>query len=125
MRVGIFDTMDCAHTLPGVDKGELHGHTYKVEVVVQGRFDGKMLLDFKTLRQSARQAMALFDHKNANEVLKFPSTENICLALFQTLKKSQPGLVTLRLWEGNSKWSEVTAGDPSLMQDPGWLQAPR
>src|SRR5438552_13982145 len=86
MRVGIFDYMDCAHSLPGIDKGEVHGHTYKVEVVVQGEFKGKMLIDFKSLRESARQAMSHFDHKNANDVLNYPSTENICLAIFETLK---------------------------------------
>jgi 6-pyruvoyltetrahydropterin/6-carboxytetrahydropterin synthase len=124
MRVGIFDYMDCAHSLPGIDKGELHGHTYKVEVVVQGEFMGKMLIDFKALRGAARLAMAHFDHKNANEVLRYPSTENICLALFQDLKTRQPGLVALRLWEGNSKWAEVSAEDPSAQGDPGWLRRP-
>lgn len=121
MRVGIFDYMDCAHSLPGIDKGEVHGHTYKVEVVVQGEFKGKMLIDFKTLRESARLAMSHFDHKNANDVLKYPSTENICLAIFETLKVTQPGLVSVRLWEGTSKWSEVALDDPSAKGDPGWI----
>jgi 6-pyruvoyltetrahydropterin/6-carboxytetrahydropterin synthase len=122
MKVGIFDYMDCAHHLPGIDKGEVHGHTYKVEVIVQGKFDGKMLVDFKTLRHSAREAMALFDHKNANDVLAYPSTENICLALFQTLKKKESRLVQIRLWEGGSKWAEMTADDPGAEGDPGWTK---
>ena len=38
MRVGIFDFMDCAHSVKALDGCDVpHGHTYKVEVVVEGR----------------------------------------------------------------------------------------
>ena len=37
MRLGITEFIDCAHHLPGHAKcGQLHGHTYKVEVVIEG-----------------------------------------------------------------------------------------
>ncbi len=119
MRVGIIDHMDCAHALPGIDGGEgVHGHTYKVEVVVQGDYKGGMLIDFKALREQARQAMAAFDHRNLNEVLSFPSVENLCLAIFHDLAARQPGLVSVRLWEGATKWAEVNLDDPSPRKEP-------
>ena len=37
MRLGITEYIDCAHFLPGHPKcGQVHGHTYKVEVVIEG-----------------------------------------------------------------------------------------
>jgi 6-pyruvoyltetrahydropterin/6-carboxytetrahydropterin synthase len=110
MRVGIFEYMDCAHSLKALDGGEtLHGHTYKAEVVVQGVLQGGMVIDFKALRELTKACMAKYDHKNLSEFFEVPSCENICQALFDDIKKLQPGLVSVKLWEGHNKWSEVLA----------------
>ena len=51
MRLGLTETIDCAHMLPGHPKcGQLHGHTYTVEVVVEGKVDGGMVFN-ETLMQ--------------------------------------------------------------------------
>ncbi|MBI4415972.1 MAG: 6-carboxytetrahydropterin synthase, partial [Euryarchaeota archaeon] len=46
MRLGITEYIDCAHHLPGHPKcGQLHGHTYQVDVSIEGDHQGGMLLD--------------------------------------------------------------------------------
>ena len=55
MRLGITDHIDCAHLLPGHPKcGRLHGHTYRVEVVVDGPASEGMVLDFADLKGQVR-----------------------------------------------------------------------
>jgi len=37
MRLGVIDYIDSAHYLPGHGKcGRVHGHTYKIEVIIEG-----------------------------------------------------------------------------------------
>ncbi len=51
MRLGIAEFIDCAHFLPGHPKcGQLHGHTYKVEVTIEGEQTGGMVIDFNELK---------------------------------------------------------------------------
>ena len=46
MKLGITEFIDCAHFLPGHPKcGQIHGHTYRVEVVIEGQNTGGMILD--------------------------------------------------------------------------------
>src|SRR5437879_13870559 len=79
MRLGVTETVDCAHFLPGHPKcGQIHGHTYKVEIVVEGETSGGMLIDFADLRGQIREVLARYDHRNWNDYLEFPSVENIC-----------------------------------------------
>ncbi|TDI89346.1 MAG: 6-carboxytetrahydropterin synthase QueD, partial [Caldithrix sp.] len=47
MKLGTTHYIDCAHFLPGHPKcGQLHGHTYKVEVVIEGENKDGMIIDF-------------------------------------------------------------------------------
>ncbi len=126
MRVGIFDFMDCAHLVRTLDKCEVpHGHTYKVEVVVEGELKNGMVMDFKALRASAKAAMGAYDHKDLSQIFEVPSCENICLALFRDLRRDLPGLTTVRLWEGHNKWAESNASDVSLDAQIAALRAPQ
>lgn len=110
MRVGIFDHMDCAHSVKALDGCDVvHGHTYKVEVVVEGAVKDGMVIDFKALRETARRAMAKYDHRDLNGILDPPSCENLCQALFDDLKGPLPGLRRVRCWEGYNKWAEAGA----------------
>jgi 6-pyruvoyltetrahydropterin/6-carboxytetrahydropterin synthase len=112
MRVGIFDHMDCAHSVKALDGCDVtHGHTYKVEVVVEGDLKDGMVIDFKALREAAKRGMAKYDHKDLSTILEIPSCENLCQALFKDLKRELPGLRTVRCWEGYNKWAEAGVGD--------------
>ena len=47
MRLGVIDYIDSAHYLPGHGKcGRVHGHTYKIEVLVEGEVrENGMVID--------------------------------------------------------------------------------
>lgn len=108
MKLGVTEYIDCAHFLPGHPKcGTLHGHTYKVELTVEGETTNGMLVDFGDLKQSAREVLAEYDHRNWNDFLEYPSVENICELLSGKLKDKLPFAFTLRVWEGHGKWAEI------------------
>src|SRR5213594_5016282 len=84
MRLGVTEYIDCAHHLPGHPKcGQLHGHTYQVDVSIEGDHAGGMLLDFADLKKAVRDALAEYDHKDWNTFLKYPTVENICELILQ------------------------------------------
>ena len=70
-------------TMVGAKCENLHGHNWKVEVVLQGdRLDeGRVLLDFGVVKTHLREVMATLDHKFLNELPMFageqPSSERI------------------------------------------------
>ena len=79
MKLGITEYIDCAHYLPGHDKcGRLHGHTYTIDVVIEGEKKGGMVVDFADLKTTVREILAEYDHRSFNEFMDYPSVENIC-----------------------------------------------
>ena len=109
MKLGIIDYIDCAHFIPGHDKcGDLHGHTYKIEVVIEGeKNESGMIIDFGELKKSVKTGLAFFDHKTLNNFIEFPSVENICEAIKKKLSEYIAFPFTLRVWEGQGKWVEM------------------
>ena len=108
MKLGITDHVDCAHFLPGHAKcGQLHGHTYRIELVIEGETSGGMIVDFAELKASTRKVLAQYDHRNWNDFLEFPSVENICALLHGQLKGSIPFSFVIRVFEGHGKWAEM------------------
>ncbi len=101
---------DAAHFLPRY-KGKcerLHGHTYKLEVVVEDkkREDG-MVLDFNELKTIVKKTVLdKLDHQNMNEIFENPTAENMAEWIFDELDKEMP-LSSVKLWEGSGKWVEV------------------
>lgn len=113
MKLGVSSYLDCAHFLPGHPKcGRLHGHTYKVDVSIEGDHSKGMIVDFAELKSSIREAFADYDHSHWNDVLEYPSVENICELLAQKLKAALPYRFSLRVWEGHGKYAEI---DSSLV----------
>jgi len=108
MKLGVIDYIDCAHFIPGHDKcGSLHGHTYKVEVVIEGDNDSGMIIDFAELKATIKETLKLYDHKTLNDILEFPSVENICESIKKKLAENIHFPFTLRIWEGHGKWVEM------------------
>jgi 6-pyruvoyltetrahydropterin/6-carboxytetrahydropterin synthase len=105
---------DSSHYLPGY-KGkceQFHGHTYRLEVGVSGKVgkDG-MLMDFNEMKRIVSgKIIEPLDHRNLNDLFKNPTAENIASWIFSELKKEMP-LYSVKLWEGNGKWVEVSADD--------------
>jgi len=108
MKLGIIEYIDCAHFLPEHPKcGKVHGHTYKIEVVVQGEPKDGMLLDFRDLKTQVREVLATYDHGHWNDVMEYPSVENICQLLHTRLQARLAFEFTLRVFEGHGKWAEM------------------
>ena len=108
MKLGITEYIDAAHHLPGHEKcGGIHGHTYQVDVVIEGDHRGGMVLDFADMKQAVRTVLAKYDHRDWNEVLEFPSVENICELLHGELKSKFSFPFHVRVWEGHGKWAEL------------------
>jgi 6-pyruvoyltetrahydropterin/6-carboxytetrahydropterin synthase len=87
------DHFDAAHSLRGYD-GEcsrLHGHTWDVEVTVEGEtLDGiGILYDFKRLKADLRSVLDSYDHQYLDEVAPFDAmnatAENLARVAYEHL----------------------------------------
>ena len=112
-EVCVEQTFAAAHALRHY-KGaceNLHGHNFKVQVVIEGdRLDkAGMLVDFIDVKGLMREVMAKLDHQNLNEVPPFdaeknPSAENIAeyfyTAMTAGLKAEVPVKIReVKIWE--------------------------
>ena len=111
MRLGVTDHNDCAHLLPGhAQCGRLHGHTYRVEVVVEGELKDGMVLDFAELKARVRAVLARYDHRDWNEFMDYPTVENICERLAAEVAEGVTFPFSIRVYEGHAKWAETDRG---------------
>jgi 6-pyruvoyltetrahydropterin/6-carboxytetrahydropterin synthase len=112
MRLGISDYIDSAHFLPGHEKcGRLHGHTYKIDISIEGDHKQGMIVDFADLKKDSRAVLQQYDHGNWNDFLEYPSVENICDLLARRLKERLSFAFVLRVWEGHGKWAETSSAE--------------
>ncbi len=112
MRLGITDHLDCAHLLPGHPKcGRLHGHTYRVEVVIDGEPRDGMVIDFGELKAQVRSVLSRYDHRHWNDFMDYPTVENVCQRLADELCERLAFPFAIRVYEGHAKWAE-TRGEP-------------
>ncbi len=108
MKLGTVHYIDCAHFLPGHPKcGQLHGHTYKVEVIIEGDNKDGMVIDFADMKKSVNSVLREYDHKSLNDYLSYPSVENICEMLHARFKETLNFPFNIRVWEGDGKWAEL------------------
>ena len=111
MRLGVTHYVDCAHLLPGHPKcGQLHGHTYRVEVVVEGEMKDGMVLDFADLKAGIRGVLSRYDHRDWNDFMDYPTVENICDRLATEIADEVTLPFSIRVYEGHAKWAETDRG---------------
>ncbi len=80
-------TIDCAHSLPNVPDGHkcknVHGHTYKIRVVLKGEIDPVLgwVFDFAEIKTAFEPLKEILDHKYINDVdgLENPTAEKLAL----------------------------------------------
>ncbi len=107
-RLKIITSFAAAHCLINYqgDCENLHGHNWKVEVVVTaGELDKAGLgIDFKILKRETNQLLKTLDHKYLNELPPFldtsPSSENLARYIY--------GELSLKLNNANIKVETVT-----------------
>lgn len=107
-------TFDAAHYLPehpGKCRN-LHGHTYKLEVGIEGFVDLKtgMVIDFGDLKQFVIPIVEKLDHKCLNDVYPLPTAELMVLDIAVELSESFPAkrgkVEFVRLWETPTSYAE-------------------
>lgn len=113
----MFD-FDAAHFLPNVPDGHkckrLHGHTYRVEVVLRGEPDARgFVVDYAEIAEAWRPVEAMLDHRLLNDVegLENPSTEVLAPFIAHALVDALPLLHTVRVYESSTTYCEVARGD--------------
>jgi 6-pyruvoyltetrahydropterin/6-carboxytetrahydropterin synthase len=99
-----------AHNLRGY-RGkceDLHGHNWKVELVAAKLKLDKtgMVMDFKHLKKKLNAVSDKLDHKYLNGMTYFkkvnPTSENIAKFIYDSLKVSVPGIVSVTVWENET-----------------------
>ena len=112
-EVSVEETFAAAHNLRNY-KGKcenLHGHNYKVRVVVAGKeLDSVgLVFDFVQLKQVIQGVIRSLDHKYLNELSPFdklnPSAENLARHIYDEATRQLPqapngaGIPSLTVWE--------------------------
>lgn len=100
-------TFDAAHNLVNYHgKCErLHGHTYKLRVVVEGTPDSEgMIIDFIELKAIVKEKiLSRLDHSYINDIITQPSAENIAVWIWNELEESvrreNCALYEIHVWE--------------------------
>ena len=110
MNITKIFTFDAAHKLPlhhGKCKN-LHGHTYKLEVTVNGELkkDG-MVIDFVDLKKIVKnQVLDDYDHKYINDFMNNSTVENIVKDIWNRLQ-DYLSLYKIKLWETPTCYAEL------------------
>ena len=98
---------EAAHLLPRLPKSHkcrrLHGHSFKVDVVVAGECDPKLgwLMDYADITAAFKPIWQKLDHRYLNEIagLENPTSENIARWIWYRLRPVLPGLSKVVLRE--------------------------
>lgn len=82
-----------------------HGHNWRVEAFARGETLDKsnLLIDFKILKKELNKVLDILDHRDINELAQFkgisPSSETISKFIYQELKKTNPKVFKVSVWE--------------------------
>jgi 6-pyruvoyltetrahydropterin/6-carboxytetrahydropterin synthase len=100
-------TFEAAHYLPKVPQGHkcanMHGHTYSVEVRLEGEVDpvAGWVRDFGDVKAAFRPLESMLDHRLLNDVpgLDNPTSEHLARWLWERLRPELPEMVAVRVSE--------------------------
>ncbi|GMO12309.1 MULTISPECIES: 6-carboxytetrahydropterin synthase QueD [Bradyrhizobium] len=114
MKISQAFKFEAAHRLPNVPETHrcrrLHGHSYRVEVQLDGPVDPHtgFVADFFDIEKSFADIMGALDHHCLNEVegLENPTAENIAIWIWDRLKPSLRQLSAVRVYETADCWAE-------------------
>ncbi len=114
-EIGVIRRFSAAHRLRDYNgKCEnLHGHNYKVELIVRGdNLMNGMLIDFVLLKQKLDAVIKTLDHSYINEIDPFtkiePSAENIAEYIYNALSvqiSDKVYLSSVKVWESDDNWA--------------------
>ena len=106
----VVSEFNAAHNLKGY-RGrceQLHGHNWRVEVVVAQKNLNKigMLIDFKEIKSRLNKVLDRLDHRYLNRLSYFkrinPTSENIAKYIYDNLKPQISNLKLVAVWESDN-----------------------
>jgi 6-pyruvoyltetrahydropterin/6-carboxytetrahydropterin synthase len=100
-------TFEAAQTLPAAPEGhkcrKMHGHSFKVEVSVEGEVDraSGWVYDHAQIGAAMKPLVAQLDHSYLNEIagLENPTIENMAAWFWEKLAPQCPGLCEIVIHE--------------------------
>lgn len=112
-KAKIRDSFSAAHSLRGYqgDCERLHGHNYRVEVMVASAEldEVGIVMDFRDLKAALKEVLHEMDHHYLNELGAFencnPSAEHIARHIYARLKGMLPSGIALSevaVWENEN-----------------------
>ena len=116
MRITQAFRFEAAHRLPGVPLTHrchrLHGHSYRVELTLEGAIDAVtgFVVDFFAVEAAFAPLLAVLDHHYLNEVdgLANPTAELIAVWIWERARAALPKLVHVRVFETPDCWADYT-----------------
>ena len=125
-RIGRTYRFESAHYLPLVPEGHkcrnLHGHNYRVEIVVRGKLDKRgFVKDFAEIDAEIMPLIKSLDHRLLNEVegLENPTAEIIASWFFCRISQCE----SVRVYENDESWAEVAIQQEQNVLSAGVLDA--
>lgn len=100
---------DAAHRIPN-HRGKcknLHGHTYRLIVTIEGDVESGMVIDFEDLKKIVDPVIEKYDHAYLNDFFENPTVENIAATIRSEIQKKMDKIVSVQLWEGRNNYAEV------------------
>lgn len=117
-------TLESAHRLPHVPAGHkcarVHGHSFRVEIAVQGDVDAHSgwVMDFADIKLAFQPLFDRLDHHYLNDVpgLENPTSENLAAWIWRELSPALPSLSQVVVHETCTSGSRYAGPGPSLRQ---------
>ncbi|MFO1152594.1 MAG: 6-carboxytetrahydropterin synthase QueD [Rhodospirillales bacterium] len=114
MRITQAFRFEAAHRLPGVPPTHrchrLHGHSYRVELSLEGPVDPVtgFVIDFFAVEAAFAPLLAQLDHQCLNEVegLANPTAELIAVWIWDRARPRLPQLAHVRVFENADCWAD-------------------
>jgi len=114
MKISQAFSFEAAHRLPKVPATHrchrLHGHSYRVEIVLDGKVDAEtgFVADFFDIEAAVDPVIKQVDHYCLNDIkgLENPTAENIAIWIWQKIAPTLPQLAAIRVYETPECWAE-------------------
>ena len=102
--------IESARSLPNLPKThpchKIHGHSFKIIISVEGEIDEQsgFVMDFQIIENAFQPIKTMLDHTYLNDVkgLSTPSSENICIWIWDKLESSLPNIYKIEIKETDS-----------------------
>lgn len=81
---------EASHILPRHEGkcSRLHGHSWRVVISMSGvpDADTRFVMDYAIIKRFVQPLVDLLDHRHLNDLIPYPSSENVCLWLAHRLR---------------------------------------